>query len=97
MANVTNGFTTRRVTLTANTEQVVLFPGGATEVDVALNGWGPVSVATNQNLAATTDTGAIVLGGFVRAVKFEKRAGGEPIASIALYSAFAVEVQWTAK
>ena len=97
MADITNGFLTRRVTLTANTEQVVLFPDGVKELTVVNMGSGTVCVKPNGKIGATTDDKAFSLNpAAIRSVTLRSNNREGLIRSISLLSAAADEVQWVA-
>lgn len=97
MAAITNGFTTKRVTLTADTEQTVMFPGGAREVAIVNMGAGTVYVGKDHIVLATTDTGANVLNTTVRGVTLDQTDLGGPIGFISLFCHEGGEVQWEAR
>jgi hypothetical protein len=97
MAAITNGFTTKRVTLTADTEQTVMFPGFAREVAVVNMGAGTVYVKKNGIVEATTDTGANVLDTTVRGVTLDQNDRSGPISFISLFCHEGGEVQWEAR
>lgn len=95
MAAITDGFKTRRVTLEANTLQVVFFPGNAQEVSISKAGDGTVACAPNREVLVATDTGAIALGAVIKGVTFYANRDGA-ISMVSFYGA-AEEVQWVAR
>ena len=97
MADITNGFDRKQVTLEADTEQTVLFPGNARVVAVVNMGAGTVYVRKNHTVLATNDTSANVMDTTVRGVTLDQNDWSGPIGSISLFCHEGGLVQWEAR